>query len=824
MSRRVLPGRSLRGGCLVCTAVICLAVAADGAATATSVPVPSPLLFIYGAQAPQDILQLPDLGVTALYLDLEVEDLSRLADLNARIALAADHGLKTILAIPTVPRSFVSPPSVGGERYRQKVVELITAVIGHFRDNPHVVAWATGDYLERHLDYNAEDLRTFLRRRYGNLQALNDSWGTDFGDWGKVSREAAQQVDDKQPFGVGRALVDEADFRRQAFHDLLTLWAETIRALDTTRPLLTGRISLYRDLLAVPPGYDAVCPFTPPDELEPDLLTHNVHAVDMARGQGQRPVVPCLRVPVDEGSYTRGELARWIALAALHGAVGIGLDSWDRLQTGPAPRAIRRELSRVLRSVRAANPFRVRPRPTIAFLYEPYGSGLEGPENRPAYGYIPDFSPGEPTNPFAAFRLGTRFGLADYLSLDDLPLTDLSRYGVLFAPLALRLPDGAQRQLAEFVRGGGALVADLGLGVYETGSWLMLPEQLGLLCGIRRLAAMQDVRRDLTVSWVPPWLPSLPFGARTQGCFASRGKTLAPGQGSYTGGGTRGTRVRESSAAERVPRHVVGPACRAALEEGTGAVATLDVQYLDGQRVVGGLMGRQSGQGVVCFATHRLWANWVTSDPVYMAFHGDLCARRAAVELLGSALWTEGVCVTAMAPRGIAVVNARAVSTAADVLYRDAAHALYTDAWCLYSAEAVTEQGLRSGAARLSVVLPPLSVTTCQPTPILVQPFEGTCLARLLQQEPTRLVLQVAGDRATLSTDQKGNVTMGSGVPTQVRFTVRNGIYRVHPGSVHRVTQLEGSRVVSQSLVTASGEGELRFSETIRGGVLSLEH
>ena len=763
---------------------------------------PEPFVFIYGAQDAAVIPEVAVLGMNTLYLSPETVDSIELAKLEDCIEVAEQHGLKTIVGIPTVSHAFELLPSPGGKRYREWVAELIARVVERFRDNPNVVAWATGDFLAEVIDYNAADFRAYMQRWHGDIDAINDWWGSRFTNWGDVTQPAARKMDADFAFGVGRASIDVADYRRQAFHDVMAHWSKTIKGLDDSRPLMTGRIALYRDLTAIPADYDIVCPFMPPDLLDPDALTHNVHAVDTARRAGRFEVAPCLTVPLTEDAYRRGDLGRWMVLAALHGACGVGLADWQRIKDSSAPRVVARGLTGTMTSVRTSETFRCHPQPSVAFVYEPYASGFEH-GGSPVYGYLEKCSEGEPNNPFWALRVGCRYGLTDYLTLDDLPLTDLSRYGVIFAPLPLRLPRSVQLQLVEFVRTGGALVCDIGAGMCETGTWLALPPELGGLFGVERLVGMEEVARDLRIAWPPAWLPSMQHGARTQGSY----------------GGAR--KAEGVAATERRGRHVSGPACYAAIADDAGAIAVLGSKFHEGKRVVAGVIGNKPGLGVTCFATHRLWANWISSDPVYEAFHHDLCMRRAKVELLDVPFWTSGICATAIED-GIAVANGLPRTAGAEVVYYGAEHALYTNAACVYSAMARRPDGTRSGAARLSVELPELSLVACGRLPVLVQPFTDTCMARLVEQSPQRLVIEVGGDGATVTRQRDGALRIGQGAPTEIRFTISDGAYPVRPGSAHHVRIDMGRAGVVEGDVTASAAGQIRFSETIGHGVVTV--
>ena len=778
-----------------------------------------PWAFIYGVHDPADVDRLPSLGCNVAYIAPEVIDsigLGASADLIDRAGAA---GLKSIVAIPTVLNVPGRLPSAGGEAYRDWVTEVIHTVVERFGDNPNVIAWATGDLLEEAIDYNESDFRAFLQRRYSSIQTLNITWEASFSDFGQASQFEARVIDETMPLGVGRASLDVADYRLQAFHDVMQHWARTIKALDPNRPLLTGRLSRYRSCLAVPDEYDVVCPWASPEALEPDGLAHNMHVVAIARRAGRFAVIPCLDVPLDEMASKRGDLLRWIGLAGIHGARGIGLADWSRLHLSPAPGVVEADVRRSLTAALAGDALRINPISGFAMLYQPYAGGLSTATG-PAYGFIDGPAEGEPGSPFADFRLGCRFGFPDYLTLDDLAATDLSRYSTVVAPLALGLPDPVSRQLSDYVREGGALITDLGAGMRQTGSWLRLPELLGSTCGVRRLVQMRhETGANLRVSWAPPWLPSMPRGAQTRGSF--RDLSIGAPRASVSSGVDK---RRESSGpvSQRKSWHISGPVCFADFEQSAGAVAVLTTAAEDGRRVIAGIIGNPYGKGVALFATHQLWANWESSDPVYTALHHDLLVSRPLVELVQAPFWTSGLCATATQD-GVAVLNGTAETAPADVIAHAASDALHRNCVCTFSALARTPEGLRSGAVQVSVDVPAMGTVHCPRTPATLQPYRGTCAARLLEYSGERVRFELGGTGAPIAPGPDGVLAVGEGEDTAVRLRLRDGAYGVSIGSSHTVTLDHGRGRVERMRVEGGLSRALEVTLNARRALVTIE-
>ncbi|NSW55448.1 MAG: beta-galactosidase [Armatimonadetes bacterium] len=778
-----------------------------------------PWVFIYGVHDPAAIDRLPALGCNVAYIAPEVVDTIGLGAGADLIDRAGAAGLKSIVAIPTVLNVPGRLPSAGGEAYREWVTGVIRTVVERFGDNPNVIAWATGDLLEEAIDYNESDFRAFLQRRYSSIQALNTAWEASFGDFGQASQNEARKIDETMPLGVGRASLDVADYRLKAFHDVMQHWARTIKALDPNRPLLTGRLSRYRSCLAVPDEYDIICPWASPDTLESDLLAHNMHAVAIARRAGKFAVIPCLDVPLDEVASKRGDLQRWIGLAGIHGARGIGLADWSRLQLSPAPAVVEADVQRCAAAALTGDTLRISPISGFAMLYQPYAGGLSTATG-PAYGFIDGPAEGEPGSPFADFRLGCRFGFPEYLTLDDLTATNVSRYSAIVAPVALGLPEPVSRQLSDYVREGGALITDLGAGMRQTGSWLHLPELLSSTFGIRRLVQMRhETGANLRVSWAPPWLPSMLRGTQTRGTF--RDLSVGSPRASVSSGVDK-RRETSGPASQSKSWHVSGPVCFADLDQSAGAVAVLTTAAEEGRRVIAGIIGNQCGDGVALFATHQLWANWQSSDPVYAALHHDLLASRPLVEIVQAPFWTAGLCATATQD-GVAVFNGTTETASADVIAHAASDALHRNCVCTFSAFARTPQGLRSGAVQLSVDVPALRTVHCPRTPITLEPYRGTCAAKLLEYSRQRVRFEFGGTGAPIAPGPDGVLGVGEGEDTVVRLRLRDGDYAVNVGSFHTITLDHGRGRVERLQVESGLNRALEVTLNARKALVTVE-
>ncbi len=739
-----------------------------------------PFVFAYGLQGDGAAEVAAGVGLNTLYLEMPPRYDSVLPDIRSQIAAAGRAGLQVIVALPTIPPGPVAI-AVDDPDMVAYAARVVAEVVAPLKDAPALAGWAVGDYVEDRLRYTDTGFIKYLQQRYGTLEALNAAWGTSFGDWTPVTVEQATTLDDKQPFGVGRPSIDLADYQRKAFAVVLELWARQVRSTDADTPLFTGRIGLYRCLTAVPDSYDFVVPAIAPDELEFDKLAHNVHAIDIARQAGRFQVVRALRVPVPgELIYTKGALQRWINQAALHGAVGIALDNYDRLvasgllpATGEqqSPTALANsKLAEIIRPALRRHIFTVTPKPAAAFLYEPYAEGHRVGDLS-AYGYIVGFSDDEPNHLFNTFRCGSRFGLVDYLSIAALedPEVDLQQYSFIAAPLALDLPPEAVTRLCEYVRDGGAIVADLGAGLRQSGSWQRLPSELQLLFGIEQMPLLQQEVGDFSFGARSPHFPSLLPPLQSQGSFRLS------------------EHLKQGTPAQMAAYTFGGPVAHVALAPGAlpwGVGNRLPGE--DSGYIYSGIMLNEYGLGLALFATTRLWANWLVTDPVFQVFHNDLWARRAAYELNQPGLFIGD---TEICGSGDVcyLLNTGRYTALAEVSARQAEDHLYAGGFCRFSAYDRLPSGRRTGRVVVTVPVPPLHLTSAIARPITVKPYHDDASAVLLKYQPNLVELEIAGAGARLRGSRSTGWQLGYGASTPVRITVETGLYPVAALSRHRV-------------------------------------
>ncbi len=772
-----------------------------------------PMVFMSGLQGPgavEVIQAVNQAGVclNTLYYELPEDAPDNLETIRAAIAEAAAANLHVIVGLPT-RLGAAYPITTRNRQYVGAVTSWLDAVVGGLAGTEGISAWATDHSLERDIIYSDEDLRAFLLERHGSLGAINASWGADYRSLQAITREDARKRDQDQTHGVGRASIDVAEYQRSAFRDVMALWAREIRRLDAETPLMTGRISLYRSLTAIPDEYDIVQPHLPPDVLEPDTQTHNVQGVEVARMAGRFDVIPWLRIPLPPSdAYRDNALYDWVIEAGLRGAVGVGLEDWSRIANTTAWR--NNTFTNVLSALAQAPFVGEQPQPTGAVIYEPYAGGYEF-FGTPAWGFIKDFLVRDLAELASGYRLGSIFGGFDYLTMDDVAGADLSEYSVIFLPTCLSVPPDAADALQSYVERGGALFADLGLGMYQSRSWSPTDSPLAVLLGIAGAMEPADRFGTFLAGETHPAFPSVMRGMQAQGDFV-------PSEGVSRSTGHISQRTFEGAATERRGHAFQGPSWFVRLSSSAIPLATQSVRF-DEERnpYFLGLTVSSIGGGLGVYAPFSAWSWWPPDGPLHAAVHCDLLARRARYRLLSGRLVEPAVGLSGS--DDWLHLFRRAGEGSVDVLAGAADHRAYLGATAAFSATDRTAGGARTGIARLRIDLPGRTMRHCEAIPVRLRPATGECQARVSFYAAGLVMLEVGGTGSVWGRKQRGSPErFHDGAATAIRITIDDGLYPVEPGSTHQVTLIEGRDRSNAMMVTADHRGRLDFWLTTAGG------
>lgn len=776
--------------------------------------------WMYGLQGMAGLTAAQQLGLNTLYLPTttavdSVEESRRTAQ------AARQAGMQVIVGLPTLSAERAADPD--DPQYVTEVGARIRTVVRQFLNEPAVTAWAMADYPERFLRYTPQGFQAFLQRRYASLEALNAAWGSSFPTWTAITLTSAREVDATQPYQVGRASVEVADYQADVLRRLLAFWAREVRNLDA-RPLVTGRLALYRSLVSVPEEYAYVVPEAAVDVLEADYLTQNVQAVDLARQGGAVEVIPSLRLPVPpEPHYASGvTVGRWLREAILHGARGVALDGAERIRQCNNPGDVLTKLAEQLKPL--AGAFSARPQGSLAVLYEPYAEGLQA-SGVPAYGYLPGLATGQPSLLMQTWRLGSRYGVVDYLSAERLLQADLEHYSAILAPTALKLPVEVQAKLRAYVERGGRLICDLGAGMYETGSWQRLPEELGRLCGIADYGVLQTKHGDLTLSPPTALFPSLRPPLRSRGL---------PKQEPPPPEGATERRTYTGTPPEKRGYTIQGLVGYVSLAPGARPLALVDAQVPETKPPTGrgsaaaaearsaaqaaakfaGLVGQPYGLGWAAYCSAILWARWDPADPFFQGLHADLWAPRARYVLRSG-----GGLEMSAEEQALHLYNPTDQTVPAEVAVLTENNRLYAGAVGQVQPPPARETMPVTMVVRAEPAAGEL--ITLRRVPVAVYPYGTAALAYLSRYGSQGIALEIAGPGALLTWTMEKQRTFTQGQEITARVVIEDGEYPVTPGSRHRVKMDGGFGRRTTETRQADEQGRLSFE--VRGGRVLIE-
>jgi hypothetical protein len=292
--------------------------------------------------------------------------------------------------------------------------------------------------------------------------------------------------------------------------------------------------------------------------------------------------------------------------AFLHGARGVGLSNWEAIKRSTSLQDAFRSAVQEVKKERLDD---FKPEGRIAIIYSPFPGQTSPTQAREAErttgsepkwsalsGYVPGWEWPEPTSLLLAFASGTKYGALDYVTESSLDTCPLDKYRVIIAPSTLYLSSSSANWLQEFVSQGGVLVADLGFGAYQSGTFNRLPGGLGrALFGINNLNVARAGGGNLIF-------------ARREAVALS----IIPGE----------------AAGRQGEPSFLGPMAEASIVPSTRVWATLRPFAAATKRWTrAGLLVHPWGKGMTVFATLQLWGQWAksaNSDPLFSKFHSDL--------------------------------------------------------------------------------------------------------------------------------------------------------------------------------------------------------
>ncbi|RYX84035.1 hypothetical protein EON83_11885 [bacterium] len=793
-----------------------------------------------GVTAPEDLEAYAAAGFDTLVIPLPWEtgkdgDLFD-TDFEQQRGLATEaskRGLKIIFSLSASPEGLgATRISADSPSYTALWTNWAQTTLSALSTTPGLAGWMLPNDSRSITTFDDAGFRSYLSSHFASIEALNARWGTTYADFDSISisdveslvtlwksRTQSENRGVLPALGALGAASDPnaafapsalflADYRANAWKDLMALWASTLRGADSKHPVFSGSCPDYAQLLAMPVGVDISVASMPPSVAEPDIVTHNPQSIDIARRAGAHTAIAELsiqpRPDLDAASIAQ-LMPRWIDTALAHGARGVCFDSFDALQKNPAlGEAISKTLTRV-----KSNPLENQlPVATAAVILEPLAEGTtfrvgDSIDARGLYGFGEGLIEGEPSNLVASLRWGTAFGGVDYLAPEDLATVDLSRYNTILAPQMLDCTPELTEKLAAWMRTGGTFVTDLGLGALQNGgSATALPPQMARLAGgvgpfqLRQVGF--NVRSAASHPLLPTW--SKLFNERP-GIMLSHGN----GEADSAFEGPAGFALPATNAVS----FAVGPSNPTPLGGYNAGVTgpekvTLSIATVE--------------RGYFVFAPFRLWATWRPGQYGFDPLHGDILARGADLAVASDALTPFPVGTQLGLTRFPEIINRDnnitlldhdasgesqnvAIDTtgSGDWLWSNAIVRMLPDSATILNGgrpapiDNPTELESRPRSLTLYSVIAPAEKLVCRMRPVAVQNLAGgTITAQILTEEAGSLSLRMWGTTLHVSAPLggKGWQPLAPDGINNFRVTVVDSptSYRCPAGSRHVIT------------------------------------
>ena len=392
--------------------------------------------------------------------------------------------------------------------FREHALKLVTAMAERYKGHPAVCAWHVSNELGCHNIYDYSDdaaraFRTWLQDRYGSVDALNDTWGTDFwaqrySQWEQIlpPRQAASHTNPSQQLDFKRFSSDSLKQYLREERNILNRITPEIPV--TTNFMVMGETKGmdYADWAAevdfvsndhyVVPGPQALDELSFSANLTGNiaggkpwfLMEHSTSAVNW------QPI----NTPKKPGALRRDSLTH-----VAHGADAVCFFQWRQSKAGaekfhsamvphagedsPIFRSVV-ELGHELEALDCVVGSRRSQAPAaILFDWDSWWASEQDsrPSERLRYRQ-------EALDWYSAF-------LALGIRADVVPsATDLTGYGLVVAPILHTVPAALKTRLEDYVNGGGHLVATYFSGITDENDHIWLggyPGALSTLLGVR---------------------------------------------------------------------------------------------------------------------------------------------------------------------------------------------------------------------------------------------------------------------------------------------------------------------------------------------------
>jgi beta-galactosidase len=232
--------------------------------------------------------------------------------------------------------------------YKERASELVRRIADRYKDHPALAMWHVNNEYGCHVaecycDASAAHFREWLRARYGDLDTLNEAWGTAFwsqryGEWAEIlpPRSAPTFANPTQ----------QLDFRRFSSDALLELYEmekEILRQTTPDVPITTNFMGFFKpvDYWKWATREDLISDDSYPDPSDPEAHIRAAMSRDLMRSLGDgAPWVlmeqTTVRVNWRERNVPKrpGVMRLWSYGAVARGAEGIMFFQWRQSRAG----------------------------------------------------------------------------------------------------------------------------------------------------------------------------------------------------------------------------------------------------------------------------------------------------------------------------------------------------------------------------------------------------------------------------------------------------------------------------------------------------------
>ena len=232
--------------------------------------------------------------------------------------------------------------------YRERAAELVRRMADRYKDHPALAMWHVNNEYGCHVaecycETSAEHFREWLRTRYGDLDTLNEAWGTAFwsqayAEWGEIlpPRSAPTFANPTQ----------QLDFRRFSSDALLELYEmekEILRQATPEIPITTNFMGFFKpvDYWKWAPREDLVSDDSYPDPSDPEAHIGAAMSRDLMRSLGDGAPWVLMEQTTVRVNWRRrnvpkrpNEMRLWSYGAVARGAEGIMFFQWRQSKAG----------------------------------------------------------------------------------------------------------------------------------------------------------------------------------------------------------------------------------------------------------------------------------------------------------------------------------------------------------------------------------------------------------------------------------------------------------------------------------------------------------